>query len=219
MQVKFFKYLWLLPSIAMFQSCNVKDADNVKGPVTYNPSFSVPIGKYNMKFEEVFSHMGLGQNDTLQLIWFENNFYSDSIGYYDTTIFADFNFDLLNTQDEIIKSIMFRINYMVELPCKSTLQLYFNNNGSNILDSLFANGPLPIEAADTNRDGFVEIARNNQTDVFFISSKIDMLRQVSRLELHLRLLTKRDDNGYYKFLARYIVSVQLGIRVEIETDI
>jgi hypothetical protein len=225
MQVNLFKYLWSLPLIILIQSCNVNDAKNIEGPVTYNPTFSLPIGKYTLSFEELFQNMDLkpidtiSGKDTIPKIWFENNFYSDPKGYYDTSLVADFNFNFLNSKMEIIKSVMFRINYMSELPCNSTIQLYFEGNGNIVLDSLFSEGPFLIPAADTNSEGFVENGIHRQKDVFLNKDKMDMLGQVSSLELHMRIITRRSDNEFYKFLARYIVFVQLGVRVEIETEV
>jgi len=225
MPVKFLKYLWILPLIYLFQACNINDATNIAGPVTYNPTFSVPIGKYTIHFNDIFKDMGLGRTDTisgidtLDQLWYENNLYTDSLGYYDTTIFADFNLNFINNQQEIIKSVMFRINYKSELPCNSTIQLRFRNSGNIVIDSLFADGPFLIAAADTNRQGIVEFAEQKQKDVFFNKQKINMLQQVSRLELNVHIKTRRSDYKFYKFLSRYIFDIQLGVRVEIEAKI
>jgi hypothetical protein len=225
MPVKLLKYLWILPLIYQIQACNVNDAKNIEGPVTYNPTFSVPIGKDTLHFRDIFRDMNLrltdtiSGTDTLYLLWYKNNLYIDSLGYFDTTIFADFNFNFFNERQEIIKSVMFRINYMSELSCNSTIQLLFEDAGGNVMDSLFADGPLLIAAADTNRQGIVESAEHRQKDVFFSKNKVNMLQQVSRLELKLHIKTGRADNKFYKFLGRYIVYIQLGVRVEIEAKL
>jgi hypothetical protein len=224
MQLKLLRYLCIFSIIPLLECCNVRDANNIEGPVTYNPVFSFPVGTYNLNSKELFSKMNLNKINTVSetdtaLIWYENSFYCDKNGYYDTHIFSDFNFRFLDNQQEIIKSIMFRVNSLSELPCKSTLQIYFINFGIHALDSLFLVEPLTLVPADTNTDGFVDFAYPVQNDILFDKEKIAMLQQVTRLGWHLRIWTKRSDKEYYKFLDRYKVYFQTGIRVEIETDV
>jgi hypothetical protein len=204
-------------------SCNTKDADNVEGPVVYNPTISFPIGTYNLTCDKIFSNMDLPLTDTVEadslyLLWFEDQFYNDTLGQYDTTIITTFSFDFTNNDEEVIKSILFRFNYLSELPSKSYLQLYFDGVAGMRMDSLFSDGPLLVEPADTNAEGFVESADLRQKDVYFDESKLDMIRQVEQIELNVGIQTRRSDIEYFKYLARYRIYVQLGVRVEFEAE-
>jgi hypothetical protein len=202
-------------------ACNIKNAGIIEGPVVYNPTFSFPVGYYNLLFENIFTNMDLPQGDTagadsLYLVWVEDQFYKDTIGHYDTTIVVNFNFNFLENNRETIKSILFRINYLSELPSESYLQVYFDGPAGNRMDSLFLDGPLLLEPADTNNQGFVENAHTNQRDVFFDDSRFDMLLETTQLELQVGIQTRRNDIEYFKYLESYKLYIQMGIRVELE---
>jgi hypothetical protein len=216
-------FWWQICILLLVISCYTKDADNIEGPVVYNPTFSFPVGTYNLTYDNIFNDMDLPLTDTagvdsLHLIWYEENYYLDTIGQYDTTIITDFNFDFIENDQEVIKSIMFRINYFSELPSKSYMQVYFNGIGGIRMDSLFSDGPLLMEPADTNLQGFVESAELKQKDIYFDESKLDMLQQVDQIEFQVGIQTRRNDIEYFKYLARYRIYIQMGIRVELEAE-
>jgi hypothetical protein len=219
------KTVWLSLIILIAISCNTKNADNIEGPVIYNPTFSFPVGTYNLSYDNIFSDMDLPLADTSSdidstyLVWFENQFYTDSTGIYDTTIVTYFDFNFLKNDQELVKSIMFRLNYKSELPSDSHIQLYFTNASGIRMDSLFADGPFLIEAADTNTEGFVESAETLQQDIYFDESKVSMLQLVDRLELSVGIETHRSTVEFFKYLARYNMYFQLGIRVELEAEL
>lgn len=220
----FISYAWLAFMIMLAYSCNIKKAGDIEGPVIYNPTFSFPVGTYTLSYDNLFSNMDLPLADTagadsLYLVWFEEHFYKDSIGQYDTTLLINFTFDFLSYDQETIKSILFRINYMSELPSESYLQVYFDEPSGLRMDSLFLDGPLLIEAADTNTQGFVQSAPMRQKDVFFDKTRLDILRITNRLEFHIGIKTRRNEIEYYKYLARYKLFIQMGIRVELETEL
>ena len=215
---KIFVYIVIVLS---FVACNIKDVGNTEGPITYNPTFSFPIGTYNLTYDDIFANMDLPPADTaladsLFLVWFEDNFYTDTIGYYDTTITFNFSFNFLAAEQEYIKSILFRINYLSELPSRSYMQVYFNGALGNRADSLFLDGPLMIEPADTNADGFVEHAELQQKDILFDESRLDLLLTTYQIELQVGIQTRKSDVEYFKYLARYKLYIQMGMRVELE---
>jgi hypothetical protein len=98
--------------------------------------------------------------------------------------------------------------------------LYFSDGNNEVLDSLFDDGLLRIEAAKINEEGLVAdpaVLRN--FDTYLDETEVDMLQQVQRLLLYVRINTSQQDVDYVKLYPDYRIDLHLALRAELEMNL
>jgi hypothetical protein len=142
-------------------SCIDKDAGDIDPALIYDAEFSLPLGDSLLQAWQFVDTAVLipvpdsVDKDTIPWFLYDSIFYYSpgELVYRDETSlsFSDFFTDT----SEVV-SLTFRVNAVNRVPARMSLQLYFTDAGRVLLDSLFSDGPLLLEAAATGVGGEVE---------------------------------------------------------------
>lgn len=210
--MKIFRILTLITIFAFFYSC-IKDApsDFNNPESTWNPNFSFPIGytSLNMSEESGFDMSLL--ND------FDNSGFPDWVDEIDVPMSYSMPFDMqeLNNFSDQIISIMFRLNTYNGFPSIARGQVYFIDIYGHIVDSMFVNGPLSMEAGILASDGQTVNPTHDQRDVVFSQDRIDELANVRHILIEGAILNVSLDSTLVEYYPGYSMELQLGVRAEL----
>ena len=127
--------------------------------------------------------------------------------------------DFFQNPPEEIKSLSLRLNFTNGFPVDINSQIYFLDEGGNIVDSVF-NAEYTIEAGqDLDGDGFVDPKKSDPFEVKFPREKIDNLVLSRCIYFKGRLNTYNSDIPVsYKFYSFYFLDVYLGVIGDLELN-
>ena len=213
------KYSWILILISIIVlsfSC-IKDApEDFNNPEsTWNPNFSFPVGYTSLKMNEDSGF------DTLLLLIDSLSGFPFWVDEVDIPMNYTMPFDMqgLNNFSEQIVSIMFRLNTYNGFPSTARGQVYFLDINSQIVDSMFLNGPLNMEAGTLTGDGQTINPSHNRSDVIFNQDKIDDLANVRHILIEGAILNVSIDSTLINYYPGYSLELQLGIQAELNMSL
>ncbi len=208
-------YIIICLGLVSFSCLNDKPDDFDNPESAWNPSFSFPVG---------YTSLGMNDDsgfDTLLLL--TNPITGDPYWVEEIDIPLSFimPFDLQEIDrfsEEIIR-IMFRINTYNGFPSVATGQVYFLDIDSAVVDSIFVNGPLTMEAGTLVDNGETVDQTHNQSDVIFDQNKIDDLGNVRFILMEGALNNVALDNTLIDYYPNYSLDIQLGIQAELNMSL
>ena len=213
--MKYFWFLILISIIVLSFSC-IKDApsDFDNPDSTWNPSFSFPVG---------YTSLGMNEDSGFDTLLFQLN----ALGFplwtqeIDVPMSYTMPFDMqeLNNFSEEIVSIMFRLNTYNGFPAVATGQVYFLDINSQVVDSIFVNGPLNMEPGTVVGDGETVNPTHNQSDVIFDQDKIDDLANVRHILIEGAIKNLALDTALIDYYPGYKLELQLGVQAELNMSI
>ncbi|HAF30544.1 MAG TPA: hypothetical protein DCG75_15990 [Bacteroidales bacterium] len=214
--MKIYWSLILFSIIILSFSC-IKDApsdfDNPES--TWNPSFSFPVGytSLNMNEESGFNMSLLNDLD--------NSGYPDWIDEIDVPMSYSMPFDMqeLNNLSDQIILIMFRLNTYNGFPAIAKGQVYFIDLYGQVVDSMFVDGPLNMEAGKLAGDGQTVNPTHDQNDVVFDQDKIDDLANVRYILIEGAILNVSLDSTLIDYYRGYSLELQLGVQAELNMSL
>jgi hypothetical protein len=130
-----------------------------------------------------------------------------------------FDMQELNNFSEEIVSIMFRLNTYNGFPAVATGQVYFLDINSQIVDSMFVNGPLNMEPGTVAGDGETVNPTHNQSDVVFDQYKIDDLANVRHILIEGAIKNLALDTALIDYYPGYKLELQLGVQAELNMSL
>jgi len=182
---------------------------------TWNPNFSFPIGFTSLQMSEESGFDMSLLNDL------DNSGFPDWIDEFDVPMSYTMPFDMqeLDEFSEEIVSIMFRLNTYNGFPAIARGQVYFLNFNYQIVDSMFTNGPLNIEAGVIAEDQQNVNSSHNQNDVVFDQNKIDDLANVRYVLIEGAILNLSLDSTLIDYYPNYSLELQLGVQAELNMSL
>lgn len=214
--MKIFREL-ILVFIMVFSFSCIKDApsDFNNPESTWNPNFSFPVGytSLNMSEESGFD-MSLF-NDI------DNSGLPDWVDEIDVPMSYTMPFDMqeLNNLSYQIISVMFRLNIYNGFPAVARGQVYFIDVFGLVVDSMFVNGPLNMEAGTMSGDGQTVNPTHEQNDVYFYQDKIDDLANVRSILIEGAILNVSLDSTLIDYYPGYSLELQLGVQAELNMSL
>jgi hypothetical protein len=216
-------WAWAVFVVALLlTSCIDKDAGDIDPSLVYDAEFSIPLGDSLLQaYQFVDTTALVPLPDTADMDTVEWFLY-DGVFYYSPGVLIHRSETPLSLSDFItdtseIVSLTFRINAVNRVPARMRLQLYFTDAGRQVLDSLFSDGPLQLEAAAVDGRGEVTApAELWKKDVVFSPSQIALLEQMEYAlqEYTLVLPVSADDS--IPFYSDQEVWLQMGVRVGVK---
>ena len=219
---KSLKYISIIMLILSGFSCTKNLNKTINNDILYRPEYSLPIGPLNYTLNDIMPKVVLGFPvdtslipDTIPLITYDDIIFPDPFGH-NATFLVPYDFSTLTSQANQIKSLMFRVNYVNEMPTYSDLQVYFMNSTGAILDSLYNDALFRLEAADIDQDGNVIQYYNGQNDTYLDSVKIRHLVNSQFLRINMFIATNRTDQKVVRFYSDMEIRLQFAIRAKLE---
>lgn len=204
-------------------ACISRDDFDVEGKVNYRPIYSVPLGTMNITADAFIPTLGLIEADTLNLLDTLPNLIVDSIPFLnpvvlDTTIIVPFDIhDLLNDLDHL-QAITLRFNFTNGLPAKIILQPYFAVSMNNIMEEVFPDGPVTIDAAPVDAEGNVRgVSQSLDNDRYLSRDDIYRIHLTQFLVIPIQLYTG-ETLAPIKLDSDYTFQIQAALRLELAFD-
>lgn len=214
--MKIYRVLILVFLIVFSFSC-LKDAPNdFDNPESnWNPNFSFPVGFTSLNMDEESGFDMSLLND------FDNSGFPDWVDEVDVPMSYAMPFDMqeINNFSEEIISIMFRLNTYNGFPAIARGQVYFLDINYYVVDSMFVNGPLNLEAGKLESDGQTVSSTHDQIDVVFNQDKIEELAHVKNILIEGAILNISLDSSLVRYYPEYSLELQLGVQTELNMSI
>ncbi|MFC2152739.1 hypothetical protein ACFLSE_09435 [Bacteroidota bacterium] len=212
-----FSWILILISIVVITFSCIKDApEDFNNPdSTWNPSFSFPVGYTSLQMNEESGF------DTLLLLINTLSGLPFWVDEVDIPMSYTMPFDMQeinNFSDQII-SIKFRLNTYNGFPAIARGQVYFLDISSQVVDSMFVNGPLNMDAGILANDIETVIPSHDQNDVVFNQDKIDDLANVRNILIEGAILNVSIDSTLINYYPGYSLELQLGVQAELNMSI
>jgi hypothetical protein len=200
-------------------SCIDKDAGDIDPSLVYDAEFSLPLGDSLLTASQFVDTVSLVRlpdavdKDTVSWFLYDGIFYFSpgELHYRHETALSLSDF-ITDTSE--ITSLTFRINAVNHVPARMTLQLYFADANRVILDSLFSEEPLVLEAAATVAGGEVNAPYELwKKDVPFTEKMLGELRRMAYAIEEYRLIVPVSGVDSIPFYSDQELWLQMGIRV------
>ncbi len=210
-------FLLVLVSIVIFSLSCVDDVPNdFDNPEsTWNPSFSFPVGYTSLQMNEESGFDMTLFNDL------DNSGFPDWIDEIDVPMSYTMPFDMqeIDRFSEEIVSIMFRLNTYNGFPAIARGQVYFLDFNYLVIDSMFVNGPLDMQAGNLSGDGQTVNPSHDQNDVIFNQNKINDLANVRHILIEGAILNLSLDSTLIDYYPNYSLELQLGVQAELNMSL
>jgi len=209
----------------LLSSCIDKDAGDIDPSFVYDAEFSLPLGDSLLQawqFVDTTSLVPLPDTvdkDTVAWFLYDGVFYfSPGELFYRSETSLSLSDFITDTSE--ITSLTFRINAVNRVPARMSLQLYFADANRVILDSLFGEGPLLLEAAATGAGGEVTVPYELwKKDVPFTAPMIDELRHMEYAIEVYRLILPDAAVDSIPLCHDQEVWLQMGVRVGLKITV
>ncbi|MEO1515934.1 MAG: hypothetical protein AAFV95_13010 [Bacteroidota bacterium] len=116
-------------------------------------------------------------------------------------------------QFDDVKYAEFKLVTENEVPLAVGLQLYFANERGQVIDSLFAETEIVIEAAPVDGDGNVTGMLAKETFIRFEEDRFNKLKQARELYLSAAFSTANEGNAVVRALSSQKTNIRMGMKV------
>lgn len=181
----------------------------------WNPNFSFPAGYTSLSMSEESGFDMTLFNDL------DNSGFPDWIDEIDVPMSYTMPFDMQEIDEfsEEIVSIMFRLNTYNGFPTIARGQVYFLDLYYRVVDSMFVDGPLNMEAGRVEGDGQTINPTHDQNDVIFDQDKINDLANVRYILIEGAILNLSLDSTLIDYYPDYSLELQLGVQAELNMSL
>ena len=206
----------------LLTACIDKDVTDIDPSLVYDAVFSLPVGDSLLQARQFIDTTALVplpdtvDKDTVAWFLYDGVFYYSPgrLTYRSETPLSLSDF-ITDTSE--ITSLTFRINAVNRVPAQMMLQLYFTDAGRGVLDSLFAEGPLLLEAAAVDDQGAVTApAELWEKDVVFTASQVVLLQQMAYALQEYTLILPDASVDSIPLCSAQEVWLQMGVRVGVK---
>lgn len=222
--------LLLLILILGFSNACIKDIKDLQEieDMSYNPSFSVPIGSISYTLEEIMPPDSLynfvipdtiiqaGNLDTLILLYDDTRvFYRPELGY--TSYFQEpVNFSTLSTQTQNVEYAMLKTIVSNKIPVAIKVQGYLLDASEQVVDSLIPAGSAYIPAPVANDEGLIEEPTEYTIYTHFYNEQVDALMEVTEIRVYVHLETYAQDIDTVKVYSENGLELQMALRGDLK---
>lgn len=223
-RMKFPNLLACMVLTMMLYSCYDENLANVNETLCFTPEFSLPLGSIQLKMEDVVEEYGgelteiPTQNipDSILVFLYDNKFYeSPSTFEYSET--KNFGNTTIASKIEYVTKLMFRINSVSEVPAGISWQVYFLNESSMVIDSLFKSKRLEIDAAKIDSLGnLIESTEIWKFDTELDSSDIKEFEFIDKVQIQAILYLDDLNGKEINYFPEQKIWFQLAIRAELD---
>jgi len=200
----------LLLISGLLTSCLKNKPESFPENLEWNPSLAFPVGidRYGLNAESGFDTT-LFELDTLTGLpdWVKAEVIM--------TGRLDFNLSSFETSNEEINRLLFRVGFFNGFPHEVLAQGYFIDEASNLIDSMFAEGPIPVPAGTPLRNEEIIDPSNLIVDAVFVNDRIDGLFDASEIILEATIVNPRIDSTLIPYYRFYYIDVELGVMTDL----
>jgi hypothetical protein len=128
---------------------------------------------------------------------------------------VDFDFSSLNANVDELKSILFRITIFNGFPNDVLAQGYFLDAGSDYIDSMFAEGAIPVPPGKVLGNGETIDPAVVRQDAVFESDRIESLEDASVILLRATILNPEVDTSLIPYYPYYEINTEIGAMLDL----
>jgi hypothetical protein len=197
--------------LLLMSSCIKENIGNVSDNVMINQSFSVPLGLREVTLDAppiIDTSIIPGSYGSY---YYDGRIYPNDSLYFTKTYDIDFNLQDKRARQDWIKRLMFHLLIENSFPTQVYSQIYIYNASRVPTDSVFANGPVLVNAASVNSQGEIEQSSDKLFDVPFEGDRLTMLKQTTLLVYKGTILTQ---NGI-RLSSKNEIKINIAIQVEV----
>ncbi len=100
------------------------------------------------------------------------------------------------------------------MPVETKIQAYFTDASYNVLDSLFRDNSILLDAAETGPDAKVTTATNRISKVEYTTAELEKIKPSKYVIIKASANTPAAGTGYFKFYSFYGVDFKLSAKVD-----
>lgn len=198
------KFFFGLLVAILLVACVKNDYTQISTRIVWNPNFSVPLGK------SYFSASDLTPVNGVNFFDVNNTFFvADTIPF-------DFSELFINT--ESINYVMFRTYVENGFPAKLSAQAYFIDGANSIVDSVYADGPILLSAADVDSEGNLLSTIEITTDEYRSDSGVDILEGVRKVWIKVWVYDFDPGGLSLDDLEEYFIKLEIGFQTDVEKE-
>ncbi len=212
--------LLMISTILLLSGCLKEDVSNIGGNISIQPEYAIPIGSPDLALGTYLNTLNqLNPIDTMQLDTLDGFLYDGEL-YQIPKRFnylqnLSFTLSGATSTSEFITAAMFRTNAVNKIPAKIELQIYFNNAGGKVIDSLYENGPMIIEPAVLDSVGNVTATSEQwKYDTSFSDDRLQNLYNISSIDVSTEVIIESLDDVITKYYSDQDLWIQLGIKIK-----
>lgn len=206
----------LFPIILLFVSgllvsCLKDKPESFPENLEWNPSLAFPVGidRFGLNAESGFDTT-LFELDTLTGL-------PEWTGRVEVVMTGRVDFDLSSFQsdNEEINRILFRIGFHNGFPHEVMTQAYFIDEGSNVIDSMFTEGAIPVPPGIPILNEEIIDPSTLIVDAIFNDERIDGLYDATELILRAAIVNPELDTTLIPYYRQYYIDMELGIMTDL----
>lgn len=213
MRISFLVSLLLI--LAGFSSCMKDKPEDFPDKVIWDPELAFPIGMeaYGMNAESGFD-MTLFETDPLTGLPLWVNEVELVMGGS-----VDFNLSNLDSYIDSVNWIMFRLGIYNGFPNEAMTQAYFLDAASNVLDSMFSEGPLAVPAGTPISEGESIDPSYVRRDAIFNKDRIAPLENATEILFRAVLLNQDIDTNLVPYYPNYEIDIEIGMMTNLTLEL
>ncbi|MEN8227515.1 MAG: hypothetical protein ABFS38_05115 [Bacteroidota bacterium] len=204
-----------LTAVLLFAVSCLKDMpESLPENLEWNPDVAFPLGEENF---------GLNWESGFDTLLFEPDPITDLpewIESLEIVLEGTMDFDLSAISDNLdhLNRILFRVNFYNGFPNDVLAQAYFMDPGSSIIDSMFAEGAIPLLPGTIVDDGKIIEPSHEMQDAVFEQDRIEPLQDVTSILLRATILNPEVDTALIPYYRSYLIDVEIGAMLDLTLE-
>jgi len=195
-------------------SC-MKDApESLPDKLIWNPALAFPVG------EESYGLNDVSGFDTTLLDLDTITGLPEWVDQLIVEMKRNLDFDLSSIQNNLdqIHWALFRVSFENEFPDVIFAQGYFKDEGENVIDSMFSEGPVAVPAANVAESG--EVLQTGQAiqDAYFDHDRIAGLNDATHIALRAFFIVTDPDSALIPHYPDFAFNVHIGVMLDLTVE-
>jgi hypothetical protein len=205
-------------------SCIDKDIENIGDDLYITPGYSIPLGNDTVYMEDLIDEYAGDLKeiadtsrvpDSINFFYYDNRFFvNSSVLHFEGE--QDFDFSSWSNKVDYITSAMIRTHCINKMPAKVYQQVYLMDYSWQVIDSIYHDGNLIIEAAETDNSGNVVKSGETLFDTYITHSLISRLPDVYYIYSITTIELKDFSTSNIRYLGKQEFWSELGLRIELD---
>jgi len=177
----------------------------------WNPDLAVPVG---------IDRFGLNEESGFDTAWWDLDTLTglpEWVGEVEIVMTGRVEFDLsaFEASNENINRVLFRVGLYNGFPHEVITQAYFIDEGSNIIDSMFSEGAIPLAPGVPLSGGEIIDPSVLRKDVIFGEERIGALHQANEIILKAAIIHPTLDTSLIPYYRDYYIDMELGLMADL----
>ena len=195
-------------------SCLKDMPESLPETLVWNPDVAIPLAEesFGLNWESGF--------DTLLLELDSITGLPEWIEKLEVVIEGSIEFDLSGLSENLdhLNRILFRVNIFNGFPNDVLAQAYFLDPERNIIDSMFAEGVIPVPPGTIVDHGeFIQPSHVIQ-DAVFDRDRIEPLQYVTEILFRATILHPEVDTALIPYYPSYLIDVEIGAMLDLNIE-